>query len=139
MKNSNTEKVVLALLREVSFVTDEDAVALDSHFEADLGLDSLDIIELYMSVEAKFDIDSDILEKGERAWTGRELVAKLKDVPLRSAGADFEPGLDFDSLPELEQWDWIAKARAYAPDAGPKQVLRLAIQSYEESASNATA
>lgn len=139
MKHSDTEKIVLALLREASFVTNGDTVSLDSHFESDLGLDSLDIIELNMSVEAKFNIDSDILEKGERPWTGRELVAKLKDAPLRSAGADPEPGLDFDTLPELEQWDWIAKARAYAPDAGPKQVLRLAIQSYEESASSATA
>ena len=44
-----------ALLAE-QFVTDEDTITMETSFSEDLGADSLDIVELAMSVEEEFDI-----------------------------------------------------------------------------------
>lgn len=39
------------------FSTDEDEITMDTAFEGDLGADSVDLVELVMSMEEEFDID----------------------------------------------------------------------------------
>ena len=39
------------------FSTDEDEITMDTSFEGDLGADSVDLVELVMSMEEEFDID----------------------------------------------------------------------------------
>lgn len=38
------------------FSTDEDEITMDTSFEGDLGADSVDLVELVMSMEEEFDI-----------------------------------------------------------------------------------
>ena len=38
------------------FSTDEDEITMDTSFEEDLGADSVDLVELVMSMEEEFDI-----------------------------------------------------------------------------------
>ena len=39
------------------FSADEDEITMDTSFEGDLGADSVDLVELVMSMEEEFDID----------------------------------------------------------------------------------
>ncbi len=39
------------------FSVDEDEITMDTSFEADLGADSVDLVELVMSMEEAFEID----------------------------------------------------------------------------------
>ena len=39
------------------FSTDEDEITMDTSFEGDLGADSVDLVELVMSMEEEFDIE----------------------------------------------------------------------------------
>ena len=50
---------VFERMREIiaeQFSTDEDEITMDTSFEGDLGADSVDLVELVMSMEEEFDI-----------------------------------------------------------------------------------
>ena len=52
------------------FSTDEDEITMDTSFEGDLGADSVDLVELVMSMEEEFEID----EVQEDELTGLKTV-----------------------------------------------------------------
>lgn len=53
---SNTEMRVKTIVRE-QLGFEESEVTLDSHFQDDLGADSLDLVELVMEFEKEFEIE----------------------------------------------------------------------------------
>jgi acyl carrier protein len=62
-----------------------EAITEETHLENDLELDSLDIIEVCMSIEEKFDIfipDEDIFEIGENGGTVEVVVDYLERLVL---------------------------------------------------------
>ena len=52
------------------FSTDEEEITMDTSFEGDLGADSVDLVELVMSMEEEFEID----EVQEEELTGLSTV-----------------------------------------------------------------
>ena len=52
------------------FSVDEDEITMDTSFEEDLGADSVDLVELSMSLEEEFDIDE----------MGEEDIASIHNV-----------------------------------------------------------
>jgi acyl carrier protein len=64
----------------------EDAVTINSHFKRNLGLDSLDYLELVMVVEEHFDIQLPE-ERAKKIWNVRGVVQIVEQV-LKSKTAD---------------------------------------------------
>ena len=64
----------------------EDAVTINSHFKRNLGLDSLDYLELVMVVEEHFDIQLPE-ERAKKIWNVRGVVQIVEEV-LQSKTAD---------------------------------------------------
>ena len=70
------EKVRAILCNQ--FDVDEDAIAADTRLEDDLGADSLDVVDLLMSLEDEFDVeiqDEDI----ENIRTVSDIVAYIEE------------------------------------------------------------
>lgn len=51
------QKIQVIVARQLEI--DESKVVPEAHFEDDLGADSLDLVELVMSIEEEFDLDID--------------------------------------------------------------------------------
>ncbi|KAJ3397095.1 hypothetical protein HDU92_000795 [Lobulomyces angularis] len=69
------ESRVLNLLKDFDKVT-QGKLSLDSHFVKDLGLDSLDQVEIVMALEDEFNVE--LPDKvAEEIFTGREAVEKV--------------------------------------------------------------
>ena len=66
------EKVVKLLAEQ--FGVDEDSITMKTEFEADLGADSLDIVELTMMIEEEFDFGEIEDEELEKLSTVGDLV-----------------------------------------------------------------
>jgi acyl carrier protein len=64
----------------------EDAVTINSHFKRNLGLDSLDYLELVLVVEEHFDIQLPE-ERAKKIWNVRGVVQIVEEV-LQSKTAD---------------------------------------------------
>jgi acyl carrier protein len=64
----------------------EDAVTINSHFKRNLGLDSLDYLELVMVVEEHFDIQLPE-ERAKKIWNVRGVVQIVEEV-LQSKNID---------------------------------------------------
>jgi len=61
----------------------EEKVTLDAHLVDDLGADSLDLVELVMEIEERFDLTVDD-HTAEKIYTVKSIVYSLKDkVPGR--------------------------------------------------------
>lgn len=69
---------LLTLLAE-QFDVDEDSITMDTTFKGDLGADSLDIVELSMSMEDAFGIDEMSEEEISKIVTVGDLVDFLKE------------------------------------------------------------
>ncbi|HOB37245.1 MAG TPA: acyl carrier protein [Candidatus Avimonas sp.] len=70
------EKVKVILSNQ--FDIDEDSITTDTHIVDDLGADSLDVVDMLMSLEDEFDIeipDEDV----EKIGTVGELVAYIEE------------------------------------------------------------
>lgn len=58
-KEGNDMQDVFERMKKIiaeQFSTDEDEITMDTSFEGDLGADSVDLVELVMSMEEEFDI-----------------------------------------------------------------------------------
>ena len=76
---------VLAALREVAvevLSVEPDAVVEDARFKEDLDADSLDLVELVMGLEERFDI-----EVPEEDLEGVTTIGQAVDLVLSKAGA----------------------------------------------------
>lgn len=67
-------KVILADQLEV----EEDSITLDTHIQDDLGADSLDVVDMLMSIEDEFEIEIPD-EEIDNIRTVGELVAYIED------------------------------------------------------------
>jgi len=81
---ANLEQEVIAIVSEVLSVNDK-PVTQESHFQNDLGADSLDTVELVMALEEKFEIDIPD-EAAEGITTVGEAVAYIREK--QSGAAD---------------------------------------------------
>ncbi|KAI8812105.1 acyl carrier protein-like protein, partial [Cladochytrium replicatum] len=70
------EDRVLALLRDFDKV-DRSKLTVDAHFVNDLGLDSLDQVEITMALEDEFNIEIPDRD-AEQIFTPREAINKVK-------------------------------------------------------------
>lgn len=57
---------------------DEDVITMDTHFEDDLGVDSLDVVELTMAMEEEFNLDEISEEDLAQVVTVGDLVRYLQ-------------------------------------------------------------
>lgn len=57
---------------------DEDIITMDTHFEDDLGVDSLDVVELTMAMEEEFNLDEISEEDLAQVVTVGDLVRYLQ-------------------------------------------------------------
>jgi acyl carrier protein len=57
---------------------DEDIITMDTHFEDDLGVDSLDVVELTMAMEEEFNLDEMSEEDLAQVVTVGDLVRYLQ-------------------------------------------------------------
>ncbi len=57
---------------------DADSITMDTHFEDDLGVDSLDIVELTMAMEAEFNLEEITEEALAQVVTVGDLVRHLQ-------------------------------------------------------------
>jgi len=64
----------------------EDAVTINSHFKRNLGLDSMDYLELVLVVEDHFDIEIPE-DRAKKIWNVRGIVQIVEEV-LKSKTAD---------------------------------------------------
>ena len=53
------ETIFNQLKRELSFVYDDEEITLQTNFETDLNMDSLDMVELISDTEERFNINAD--------------------------------------------------------------------------------
>lgn len=72
---------VVELLIEQTGI-EEAEITIDAKIVEDLGLDSLDVVELAMGLEEKYHVEFDD-ERAERAITVGDLVRELKDAGAR--------------------------------------------------------
>jgi acyl carrier protein len=57
---------------------DEDIITMDTHFEDDLGVDSLDVVELTMAMEEEFNLEEITEEDLAQVVTVGDLVRYLQ-------------------------------------------------------------
>ena len=57
---------------------DEDIITMDTHFEDDLGVDSLDVVELTMAMEEEFNLEEITEEDLAKVVTVGDLVRYLQ-------------------------------------------------------------
>ncbi|EGD75462.1 acyl carrier protein [Salpingoeca rosetta] len=69
----DVESRVLNILQNFNAIENKENVSLDAHFINDLGLDSLDAVEIVMAVEDEFSVEiSD--QDAEKVLTARDVV-----------------------------------------------------------------
>ncbi|EDQ90174.1 uncharacterized protein MONBRDRAFT_36740 [Monosiga brevicollis MX1] len=71
VSQTDAEAGVLQILKDFGAIENKSAITLDSHFINDLGLDSLDAVEIVMAVEHEFSLEIPDAE-AEKILTGRQ-------------------------------------------------------------------
>lgn len=73
-----THDEVLVGIREIlkrQLSLEDAAISMESHIQADLGADSLDVMEIGMTIEERFDISIP-----DASWEGVETVGELVEL-----------------------------------------------------------
>jgi acyl carrier protein len=68
---------------------DDAPIPMEAHIQADLGADSLDVMEIGMTIEERFDIAI-----SDASWEGVETVGDLADLVLEIAAPEHGVGRD---------------------------------------------
>ena len=69
------ETIFDQLKRELSFIYDDEEITLQTNFETDLNMDSLDMVELISDTEERFNINADNFS--EKPITVEDLVNEI--------------------------------------------------------------
>ena len=69
------ETIFDQLKRELSFIYDDEEITLQTNFETDLNMDSLDMVELISDTEERFNINADNFS--EKPLTVEDLVDEI--------------------------------------------------------------
>ena len=69
------ETIFNQIKRELSFIYDDEEITLQTNFETDLNMDSLDMVELISDTEDRFNINADNFSK--KPITVEDLVDEI--------------------------------------------------------------
>lgn len=71
----NKTTIFEQIKRELSFIYDDDEITLQTNFETDLNMDSLEMVELISDTEDRFNINADNFS--EKPLTVEDLVDEI--------------------------------------------------------------